>query len=377
MARQARYALRGELIEPYDGGRRACAAGIEAGALRDAAAIGQAVAAAPVGYLAPRAPQCLRLVLEATDDALSWEYAADTAPRVTAVGSPNSRPGWPGGRRTTRSTAAGRAPMPHCPACSTGRDNRPGVPSGKDTAPMPAQPRTLNLWKAGLSSLPAEFWQREDWEVLILADNALTDVPAALGRLRTLHTLDLGHNALTAVPDEIGELAGLTRYLYLHDNRLTTLPDTLGRLTRLGYLNVGENPLGRLPAAVGELVGLVELRAQRAQLTALPDGLGRLGRLRELWLGGNALAQLPESLGALRELRLLELRDNALPRLPEALRELPLLRRVDLRGNRIEELPSWITRLPALEKLDLRWNAVDDGAEPVRALRASGCVVLT
>lgn len=46
LARQARYALRGELIAPYDGGRPARAAAIEAGALRDAAALREAVRAA-------------------------------------------------------------------------------------------------------------------------------------------------------------------------------------------------------------------------------------------------------------------------------------------------------------------------------------------
>ena len=42
-----------------------------------------------------------------------------------------------------------------------------------------ATPRVLNLWKAGLSSVPSEVWRRDDWEVLILADNALTEIPAA------------------------------------------------------------------------------------------------------------------------------------------------------------------------------------------------------
>nr|WP_280922023.1 maleylpyruvate isomerase N-terminal domain-containing protein [Streptomyces decoyicus] len=46
LARQARYALRGEPVEPYDGGRPARAAAIEAGAVRDAAALGHAVRAA-------------------------------------------------------------------------------------------------------------------------------------------------------------------------------------------------------------------------------------------------------------------------------------------------------------------------------------------
>ncbi|WP_240796516.1 maleylpyruvate isomerase family mycothiol-dependent enzyme [Streptomyces sp. RFCAC02] len=45
-ARQARYALRGELVEVYDGGRPARAAAIEAGAVRGAAELRTAVTAA-------------------------------------------------------------------------------------------------------------------------------------------------------------------------------------------------------------------------------------------------------------------------------------------------------------------------------------------
>ncbi|MFG2528704.1 maleylpyruvate isomerase family mycothiol-dependent enzyme [Streptomyces sp. NPDC048516] len=148
LARQARHALRGELIEPYDGGRPARAAAIETGAVRGAAALGDAVRAAldeasaawaavgpadwtrPVkhresdlraallcwwreleihtadarighgprdwprelchhllDHLAPRAPEDLRLVLTATDDTLTRRYGAADAPAVTVSGA--------------------------------------------------------------------------------------------------------------------------------------------------------------------------------------------------------------------------------------------------------------------------------------------------
>ncbi|MFE0379220.1 maleylpyruvate isomerase family mycothiol-dependent enzyme [Streptomyces inhibens] len=159
MARQARYALRGELIEPYDGGRPARAAGIEAGAVRDAAALGHAVRAAlteasaawaaigpadwsrPVHYrdgdlrtallcwwreleihtadaeighgprdwppelcrhlldhLAPRAPKDLHLVLEATDGSLTRHYGSGPAQAVTVRGPLTDLAAWMTGR---------------------------------------------------------------------------------------------------------------------------------------------------------------------------------------------------------------------------------------------------------------------------------------
>ncbi|MFF8788269.1 maleylpyruvate isomerase family mycothiol-dependent enzyme [Streptomyces sp. NPDC015125] len=159
LARQARYALRGELIEPYDGGRPARAAAIEAGAGRGAAALGDAVRAAPaeasaawaavgpadwprpvthrhgalrsallcwwreleihtadarighgprdwpqelcrhlLDHLAPRAPKDLQLVLTATDDTLTRRYGDAAAPAVTVSGPLTDLAAWLAGR---------------------------------------------------------------------------------------------------------------------------------------------------------------------------------------------------------------------------------------------------------------------------------------
>ncbi|MFJ5678131.1 maleylpyruvate isomerase family mycothiol-dependent enzyme [Streptomyces sp. NPDC093097] len=160
MARQARYALRGESIDPYDGGRPARAAAIEAGARRDAAALRAAVAQAlaeasaawaavgpddwsrPVRYrdgalrgallawwreltihtsdarlgpgpqqwppelchhlldhLAPRAPEGVRLVLEPVDvPAAVRRYGPADAPVVTVRGPLTALAAWLAGR---------------------------------------------------------------------------------------------------------------------------------------------------------------------------------------------------------------------------------------------------------------------------------------
>ncbi|MEU9121509.1 maleylpyruvate isomerase family mycothiol-dependent enzyme [Streptomyces sp. NPDC048506] len=170
MARQARHALRGELIEPYDGGRPARAAGIEAGSRRDAAALGRAVAAAldeasaawaavgpadwsrPVHYrdgdlrtallcwwreleihlvdagmghgpqdwprelchhlldhLAPRAPHGLHLVLEATDEPSARPFGPQGAPTVTVRGPLTALTAWMAGRAPGRPLDCRRA----------------------------------------------------------------------------------------------------------------------------------------------------------------------------------------------------------------------------------------------------------------------------
>ncbi|SFK86490.1 hypothetical protein [Streptomyces pini] len=99
--------------------------------------------------------------------------------------------------------------------------------------------------------------------MLILADNALTDLPPRIGRLRRLRTLDLGHNALTSPPEEVGELTGLDGCLHLHDNRLRTVPPWLGReLPALEKLDLRWNGTVVDPGLVGELErrGCVVLR---------------------------------------------------------------------------------------------------------------------
>jgi Leucine-rich repeat (LRR) protein len=82
----------------------------------------------------------------------------------------------------------------------------------------------LNLWKKNLGRVPDSVWDRTELEVLILADNALSEISEQIRNLRNLRTLDLGHNQITQLPESLGELTGLTDFLYLHDNRLEALP---------------------------------------------------------------------------------------------------------------------------------------------------------
>ncbi|WP_405525838.1 leucine-rich repeat domain-containing protein [Streptomyces canus] len=67
-------------------------------------------------------------------------------------------------------------------------------------------PHLLNLWRQQLGKVPEYVWQHTELQVLILADNGLTDLPPEIGRMLRLTTLDLGHNHLTSVPDELGDL---------------------------------------------------------------------------------------------------------------------------------------------------------------------------
>lgn len=171
LARQARFALRGELIEVYDGGRPAKDAGIEAGSRRTADELRQAVAEAlaeaegaltavgprdwerPVSYrdgdvrsvllcwwreleihtadallgygpddwsrdfcahlwdfLAPRAPLDTRLTLEATDGPERRAYGSGEP--LTVRGRLTDLTAWLAGRAPTAPLDSGPAPLP-------------------------------------------------------------------------------------------------------------------------------------------------------------------------------------------------------------------------------------------------------------------------
>jgi Leucine-rich repeat (LRR) protein len=212
--------------------------------------------------------------------------------------------------------------------------------------------KQINLWKQGLTHVPDSVWEQTDAEVLILADNRLTEISPAIGGMRALRTLDLGHNEIAAIPAEIGELVQLDRFLYLHDNRLNALPASLANLRRLRYLNISNNRFHELPAPVCAMQQLIELRVMDNELASLPAAIGHLEQLRELHLRNNRLRALPREAGELRALR-----------------------QLDLRGNPIEVLPTSLLDLPHLEKVDLRWVTTLRSRDVVEQLEAKGCLV--
>jgi Leucine-rich repeat (LRR) protein len=118
----------------------------------------------------------------------------------------------------------------------------------------------LNLWKKDLGHVPDYVWERTDLEVLILADNALSEISERIRNLSSLRTLDLGHNQITWLPESLGEITGLSDFLYLHDNRLSSLPSSIAFLKKLRYLNLSENAFSILPLPICGLSGLIELQ---------------------------------------------------------------------------------------------------------------------
>ena len=127
-------------------------------------------------------------------------------------------------------------------------------------------------------------------EVLVLANNQLTDLPESIGLLANLQELYLSANQLTVLPESIGLLANL-QALCLSGNQLTVLPESIGLLVNLQMLWLHNNRLTTLPKNIGLLVNLQMLWLNNNRLTTLPKNIGLLAKLQVLYLEGKWITQ--------------------------------------------------------------------------------------
>ncbi|KAG1680551.1 hypothetical protein FOA52_014998 [Chlamydomonas sp. UWO 241] len=216
----------------------------------------------------------------------------------------------------------------------------------------------LDLTDMRLGHVPAEVFEIEDLEDLILVGNNLSSLPESIGRLTRLRRLQLAGNELTTLPDalcrlteleglwlggnqlvvlpqDIGQLASL-RTLAASGNALTVLPESIGLLTQLEELDAAGNALESLPASMWGMSGLKRLSLHGNRLTELPGGdMSGVARLEELWLMGNRLTSLPAGLAQLIGLVKLGLHDNAITALPDGLQHLPRLIKLFAYGNQL------------------------------------------
>jgi hypothetical protein len=121
-----------------------------------------------------------------------------------------------------------------------------------------------------LTHIPAEVFELEQLEVLILRNNRLSAIPDAIARLRNLTELSLSGNQLSTVSDSIGKLGNLT-LLNLNSNRLTDVPDAIVKLRNLTYMDLSDNQLTAVPDAITQLHNLEWLDLSDNLVTAIKN----------------------------------------------------------------------------------------------------------
>lgn len=148
----------------------------------------------------------------------------------------------------------------------------------------------LNLYNAGLTTLPKTIGRLKRVKVLDLYYNKLKELPRQVGRMKRLEQLALAHNDLSQLPASLAKLRRL-QSLYAHHNRISQLPDAFAKLKSLRVLDIGYNWFTVAPAVLASLPALEELDLNNNNLQELPTTMGTLKGLKKLYLRSNPLTR--------------------------------------------------------------------------------------
>ena len=146
----------------------------------------------------------------------------------------------------------------------------------------------LNLYNAGLTTLPKTIGRLKRVKVLDLYYNKLKELPSKLGRMKQLEQLAVAYNDLSQLPGSLAKLRKL-QTLYAHHNRISQLPSEFAKLSQLRVLDLGYNWFSVAPTVVLSLPALEELDLNNNNLQELPHSLGTLKSLKKLYLRSNPL----------------------------------------------------------------------------------------
>ena len=192
---------------------------------------------------------------------------------------------------------------------------------------------SVNLQRNLLTRVPPSICYNRRLESLWLGNNDLTSLDIkTLRRLRRLTDLNLYNAGLTTLPKTIGRLKRV-KVLDLYYNKITELPRQLGKMKRLEQLAVAYNDLKELPVSLAKLRRLQKLYAHHNRISQLPDSFAKLKNLQTLDIGYNWFSVVPPVLASLPALEELDLNNNNLQELPASLGALKGLKKLYLRSN--------------------------------------------
>ncbi|MBD2705716.1 leucine-rich repeat domain-containing protein [Spirosoma sp. BT702] len=193
--------------------------------------------------------------------------------------------------------------------------------------------QSLNLQGNKLTKIPVAVRQNRRLESLWLGNNKLKELDIrSLRRMRRLTDLNLYNAGLTTLPRTVRRLKHV-KVLDLYYNKLTVLPRQLGRMKRLEQLAVAHNELKELPASLTKLRRLQVLYVHHNRLSQLPTDFQRLRYLRILDLGYNWYTVVPNVLASLPSLEELSLNNNNVQEFPTVLLSIKGLKKVYMGSN--------------------------------------------
>jgi len=146
----------------------------------------------------------------------------------------------------------------------------------------------LNLYSAGLTSLPKSIKRLKHVKVLDLYYNKFKELPRQIGKMKRLEQLAVSYNDLSQLPASLAKLRRLQK-LYAHHNRISQLPHEFAKLKSLRVLDVGYNWFTVAPAVLASLSALEELDLNNNNLQEFPTVLIAAKKLKKVYLGSNPL----------------------------------------------------------------------------------------
>jgi hypothetical protein len=138
-----------------------------------------------------------------------------------------------------------------------------------------------------IEELPECILKFTNLKILSINNNSsLKTLPNEFGDLKDLEIINAQFCVIEDIPQSFGRLEHL-QYCYLRSNHIALLPDSIGNLAELIHLELSQNELSELPETIGDLQELKTLLLDVNQLKTIPSSVRHLKSLREIRLGPN------------------------------------------------------------------------------------------
>eukprot|EP01132_Coremiostelium_polycephalum_P005345 gene5345-6667_t len=209
-----------------------------------------------------------------------------------------------------------------------------------------------------LSFSPMKYEDAEYSEELDLSEQGLDEFPDPNQFNNNYSILDLSHNAVTDIPFNSLPLMKSLQQLILFNNSLVSLPSSIETLVNLTILDLSHNNLKQLCREIGNLVNLRELYLSNNGLIQFPT-TGNLLNLKKLLIENNQIETIPpESLESLTKLQTFDISSNLIQTLPSTISKLKSLKQLNISRNKLTELPLGFRHLTKLHKLSMDYNQI-------------------
>ncbi len=208
-----------------------------------------------------------------------------------------------------------------------------------------------------LASVLPKVYQIPTLKTLVLEEFRDRKLASGISQLKQLNAFSLKRNRFTStLPEDFSDLENL-EILTLWQVDITRLPQDIGKIRTLKHMVIRYAPyLNELPTSLYELPNLIALHLKAVALQkGIAPQISQLQSLRQLCISNIEKLSIPlKNVYELAQLTTLELTMCNLSQLPEGISQLaPTLKKLRLSNNPLKKLPPDIADLQQLDTLDI------------------------